>query len=505
MFISNFTISYIPHPLYQLFPITIFFPYFCRMRIYCVLLVLYISFGIAARAQPAVNADNVWTLQQCVQYAIDHNISIRQDSLTSRLARYTLFQSQMSQLPAISASGNYGRSFGRSVNPTTNQFIDASYNFLSPSLNGNLLLFGWGQVRNTIARNRYSLLASLADLDQLKDDISLNVANGFLTALLAEEQITVSKNQVSLSQAQLDQTRAFAEAGRLPELNVAQLESQLATDSSALINAIVGYNSAILDLKSLLNLDFSVPFSIKIPGIEVSEQLKVSAMQPEEIFIKARAHFGGIKSSELKVQSAEKGLASAKSFLYPQLFLGYQVGTSYASNYQYVARTLDTTVPNGSYVIDANNNKALVYQPYQIPVLGNTPFGTQMSDNFRQTVALTLNIPILNGWQSQYSIKQAKINLQQQELLQYNAELTLKQNVYKAHNNAMGSIQKYYAAKRALDFATKRYELGLTSTVDLLVTQNQAYAAEASLISAKYDLIFKLKVIDYYLGKELKL
>lgn len=123
-----------------------------------------------------------------------------------------------------------------------------------------------------------------------------------------------------------------------------------------------------------------------------------------------------------------------------------------------------------------------------------------------------MNIPILNGWQSQYSIKQAKINLQQQELLQYNAELTLKQNVYKAHNNAMGSMQKYYAAKRAddaarraLDFATKRYELGLTSTVDLLVTQNQAYTAEASLISAKYDLIFKLKVIDYYLGKELKL
>ena len=123
-----------------------------------------------------------------------------------------------------------------------------------------------------------------------------------------------------------------------------------------------------------------------------------------------------------------------------------------------------------------------------------------------------MNVPILNGWQSQYAIRQARINLETQELNEYNAELTLKQNVYKAHNNALNSIQKYYAAKRAdeaakraLDFATKRYDLGLTSTVDLLVTQNSAFTAAANLALAKYDLIFKLKVIDYYLGKELKL
>lgn len=479
------------------------------MRLFPVIIILFLFFNTIGSAQPAANMDDVWSLQHCVQFAIEHNISIRQDSLTSRLARYTLQESQLGQLPILSASGSYGRSFGRSVNPTTNQFVDASYNFLSPSLNGNLLLYGWNQVRNIIARNRYSLMASLADLDQLKDDISLNVANGFLTALLAEEQINVSRNQVGLSQAQLDQTRAFADAGRLPELNVAQLESQLATDSATLINAIASYNSAILDLKSLLNLDFSTPFSIQIPGIEVGEQMQVSAMQPEDIYKKARTHFGSIKSSELKVQSAEKGLAAAKSFLYPQLFLGYQVGTSFASNYQ--------TAQMGPYRKDSSNINIdgvqhQLIQEGPTTIYANTPFGTQLNNNFRQTLALTLNIPILNGWQSQYSIRQAKINLQQQELSEYNAELTLKQNVYKAHNNALNSIQKYYAAKRAdeaarraLDFARKRYDLGLTSTVDLLVTQNQEFTAEANLISAKYDLIFKLKVIDYYLGKELKL
>jgi len=451
-------------------------------------------------------------LQRCVQYAIAHNISIKQDSLTARLSRYTLQQSQLSQLPVVSANGSLGRDYGRSINPTTNQFVDASYNFLSPAGNANLLLFGWGQIRNTIAKNKYSLMASLAALDQLKDDVSLNVANGFLAALLAEETINISRNQVSLSQAQLDQTRAFADAGRLPELNVAQLESQLATDSATLINSIANYNSAILDLKTLLNLDFSEPFSIQIPGVEPEEQLMVSMMQPEDIYKKARAHFGSIKGSELMVTSAEKGLAAAKSNLYPQLSLGYQIGTTWASNFQ--------SVQYGNPVVDSsptvytltNGVKNIVYQEVPTTSLVNTPFGSQINNNLRQALFASINIPIFNGWQSQYAVRQARINLDQQELNEYNAELTLKQNVYKAHNNALNSIQKYYAAKRAddaakraLDFAKKRYDLGLTSTVDLLVTQNSEFSAAANLISAKYDLIFKLKVIDYYLGKELKL
>ncbi len=483
------------------------------MRLFSAILASSLFLVLSTSAQQG-SMDNVWSLERCVQYAIDHNISIKQDSLNARLARYTLKQSQLSQLPTLSANGSYGKSFGRSINPTTNQFVDAGYNFVSTSGNGNLLLFGWMQVRNTIEKNRYSLEAYLADLDQLKDDVSLNVANSFLTTLLAQEQINISKNQVELSKAQLAQTRAFTDAGRLPELNVAQLESQLATDSSNLINSIANYNSAVLDLKSLLNLDFAVPFSIKIPEVEVGDQVMVSNVQPEEVYQKARAHFGSVKGSQLRVTAAEKGLAATKGNLYPQFSLGYQVGSNWASNYQSVSgfRT-DTGTTN--VVTTSSGIIALPTTLPEItytPILKNIPLGTQLNNNLRQTVFLNVNIPILNGWQSQFAVRQAKINLESQRLNEYNAELTLKQNVYKAHNNALNSIQKYYAAKRAdeaakraLDFATKRYDLGLTSTVDLLVTQNSAFTAAANLALSKYDLIFKLKVIDYYLGKELKL
>jgi len=481
------------------------------MRLFPAVFIAAFLFCPATYAQPGKNMDNVWSLQRCVQYAIDHNITIKQDSLTAQLAKHALFQSRMTQLPSLSANGNYGKDFGRSINPTTNQFVDAGYNYLTASANGNLLLFGWMQVRNTVAKNRYTLEASLADLDQIKDDISLNVANSFLTTLLAQEQVNISRNQVDLSKAQLDQTRAFADAGRLPELNVAQLESQLATDSSNLINSIANYNSAILDLKSLLNLDFSVPFSIQIPDVEVGEQIMVSNTAPETVYESARTHFGSIKGSKLRVNAAEKGLAAAKGGLYPQLSLGYQMGTSFASNY---VSYQPTNQIMGLSPIGIVNNPThdTVYQPVYNILTPTVPFGTQLNNNIRQSVFLNMNIPIFNGWQSQYAVRQAKINLQQQHWNEYNAELTLKQNVYKAHNNALSSIQKYHAAKRAddaakraLDFARKRYDLGLTSTVDLLVTQNSEFAAAANLVSAKYDLIFKLKVIDYYLGKELKL
>ena len=474
--------------------------------ILCVFLLFQLSSGAQERG-------TVWSLQRCVQYAIDHNISIKQDSITARGARLTMQQSQLSQLPVVTTSGSYGRSFGRSINPTTNQFVDIDYNFVSASGNANALLFGWMQVRNTIARNKLNLEAALADLDQLKDDVSLNVANSFLVALLAKEQITISKNQVSVSQAQLDQTRAFAEAGRLPELNVAQLESQVATDSANLINSIASYKSALLDLKALLNLDLATPFDIEVPDVEVHDQLVVSAMIPEEIYDKAKTHFGSIKGSQLRVEAADKNLKAAKGGLYPQLSMGYQAGTNFSSNYQTYNTTYGALQPTSNFAISpTTHDTSYFYAPTQNTTVSNIPFGDQFKNNFRQSVFLNLNVPIFNGWQSQYAVRQAKLNLASQQWNEYNVALTLKQNVYKAHNNAINAIQKYQAARRAddaatraLDFARKRYDLGLTSTVDLLVTQNSQFNAASNLVIAKYDLIFKLKVIDYYLGKEIKL
>ncbi len=480
-------------------------------RIFFVASVL--SYLLVSQASVAQD-NNTWSLQRAVQYALDHNISIQQSVLNERLAKLTLQQSRLSQIPNINGSGSYGRSFGRSVDPTTNQFVNGnSYDFLSISGSADVLLFGWFQRRNNITRNRYNLEATKADLDQLRDDVSLNVATGYLRALLAKEQIRVSEKQVELSRAQLDQTLKFADAGRVPELNVAQLQSQLANDSANLISAISEYTASILDMKALLNFELATPFELEVPAVELADQVAFSALTPEQVYEEAARHFGSIRSSQLRLQAANRGLWASKGALLPQLSAGAQIGSNWASTYKEVTGyTITGAAPNGSYVPVTDTLSFAVYQPTYSYTTIDIPLNKQLDNNFRQTISLNVNIPLFNGWQAQTAVKQAKINVQQQELNKYQAALKLKQDVYKACNEARNSIQKYYAARRAaeaaqraFDFAQKRYDLGLTNTIEYLTTQNTLYSSESRLASAKYDLLFKLKVIDYYLGKEIKL
>jgi outer membrane protein len=473
---------------------------------------LFIALLLPILSVAASQEDN-WTLERCVSYALTHNISIQQSVLNERLAALTLKQSRLSQLPNLNASTGYGISYGRSIDPTTNQFVNGHYNFSSIGAQADVLLFGWFQKRNTIARNDLTHQATQSDLDQLKDDVSLNVATGFLRALLAKEQIGVAQKQVDLSLQQLVQTRKFAEAGRVPQLNVAQLSSQVATDSSTLITAIADYNAAILDLKALLNLDFETPFSITPPEVDVASLHELTNYAPADVYEEAKKHFGAVRSASLRVESAQKAYKAAKGNLWPQLTANAQAGSNYATTYKdYGTPYIKDTQTVGFVDLGGFFSLPVSAPNYSVPVLGTTPYGTQLGDNFRHTYSLNLNIPIFNGWSAQSAVQQNKINVASQELAKYNTELKLKQDVYKAVNDARSSLQKYQAAERAADaareafsFGEKRYNLGLTNTVEYLVIQNNQFRADAAQVSAKYDLMFRLKVIDYYLGRTLKL
>lgn len=252
---------------------------------------------------------------------------------------------------------------------------------------------------------------------------------------------------------------------------------------------------------------------MQAPDVPLQDQYALLAHTPQEIYTVAAQKFGAIRSSDLKLKATEKGLKAARGALYPQLALNAQLGSSYATTYKdYGTPVITGTAPTGSYV-DVSGQQYLIYQPtYTLPTTRTTPLNTQFSDNFRHTYSLNLSIPIFNAWQAQAAVRQSRISMESQQLNKDQASLTLKQNVYKAYNDARNSIQKYYAAKRAAEaaeeafsYAQKRYETGLTNTVEYLTIQNNQYRADATLSSAKYDLIFRLKVIDYYLGNQLKL
>ena len=462
------------------------------------------------------SAQQYWTLERCVQYARDHNIQIKQSALQGRLARLTLQQSQLARLPTLSASTDYGYNFGRSIDPTSNQFVNNQLTFSSLSMNFGLNLFNWFQQVNTIAANKYAASASDAMLEKLKNDISLNVATAYLLILSNKEQVEIDLQQVNLSSAQLANTSAQVQAGYLPESNQADLEAQQAKDSATLITARNNLIMSVLQMKALLNLDFSIPFDVEAPqNIDSIPLLDLAVENPQTIFDAALEEQPQMIADSFLVKASSRQLKVARGAYYPSLSLFGGLGTSYSSTYLLPSESLVTfpAVPIGAVTIGSNN-----YVVNSIPQQGiSTQYSkaglpTQLGNNFRQNVGIALNIPILNGWQTRTSVQRAKIALLNNQLTFDQDRLTLKQNIFQAYEDAKGALENYNAAKvtlydsqTAYDFANKRYNLGLINSVDFLTTQNNLFAAKTNLLTSKYTYIFKVKLLEFYKNLHLTL
>jgi outer membrane protein len=455
------------------------------------------------------NAQQPWSLEQCVAYAQSHNIQIKQSAIQARLNKLTLKQSQLSRIPSLSGGGNSGYNFGRSIDPTTNQFVNNQLFFFQANLNMSMNLFSGFQKNNTIKANRYAAAASDQLLESIKNNVALNVASAYLQILLDEEQYEVSKQEVQLSISQLQNTIKQVVAGALPESNQADLESQVASDSANLVTAKNNLTMSILQMKALLNLDFDTPFSVDtVHNIDAIPLISLADNPPQKIYDEAVGIEPNLLADSFTVLSDQKSLAAAKGALYPSLFLSGSFGTSYASSYP--EYSFDTVmIP--SYQIGTVNVNGADYKVNSLPesqtitIPHTSPFGQQLNANFNQSIAIGLNIPIFNGWSNRANVERAKLNLLNQQLTTEQDKLTLKQNIYQAYADAKGSLEQYNASMKALtdaqisyDYATQRYNLGLITSVDYLTTENNLFKAQVTMLSDKYNYVFKMKVLEFY-------
>ncbi len=452
-----------------------------------------------------------WSLRQCVEYAMDKSISVRQADVQARIDALTLEQSKLARLPSASMQNNGGYQFGRSIDPTSNQFTTAEILFANHSLNIGLDLFNWFSKKNTVIANTYRAEAARAGVEKARNDIALNVANAYLQILLSREQINISEVQVKQSKDQVDNIAKQVKEGALPELNLMEMESQLSNDSATLINAQANYGLSVLQLKALLNIEADVPFEVEEPSVESIPVETLSELEPAAVYALAVKNMPQQKINELNVKAAVKNVAVQKAAMYPSLTFFGGLDTRYSNAERlYASAFTNTFVPIGrtpTGEVVTTIDERLVPTAYS----KNTYF-RQINNNFGQSVGLSLNIPIFNGGLARTNWRKAKLNVESVELQKELDGQTLKQDIYQAHLNAVAALQKFQATQKAVatsqkayEYARKRFDVGLLNSIDLITNQNNFFRARINLLSAQYDYVFKMKLLEFYKGQGLKL
>ena len=469
------------------------------------------SFSAGFSQTVPAKTEDKWDLRKCVEYALEKNITVRQADLQIRFAQLELQQSKMAQYPGANFNTNLGVSSGRNQDPTSFSLITTSYLSNNYSLQASIDLFSWFTKKNTIIVKDLNLKATEAGVEKAKNDIALNVAVAYLQILLGREQINLSTIQVEQTKAQLESTRKQVDAGKLPELNAAQLESQLATDSASLIGAQSSARQLLLQMKALLNMDAAAPFDVVTPPVELIPVENLADLQPDDVYTLAVINMPQQKVDELNLQSAVKSVEVARGSMYPVISLFGSLGSTYNNRAQEITSKTQLNVPIGTVTVGATPYQVFPSSPFYNYNYGKISYFNQLNQNFRQSVGISINVPILNGGSLRTAWQRSKLNVQQVMLQKEQNSLTLKQDIYKAYNDAVSALEKFHADKKsvetsekAYDFAKKRYDLGLLSTYDLLNSQNTVQTAKTQLLYTQYDYVFKMKLLEFYRGKGLK-
>lgn len=449
-------------------------------------------------------AQKAWTLRECVDHALKNNIQIKQADLNTDLADVTRDQSLFTMFPSLNAGASHSYYFGRSVDPTTYQFTTNEIRSSNFSLTSSLTIFEGFQLQNSLKQSKLNYLSAKFDLEKIRNDISLNVVTFYLQVLYNHDLLNQAKEQVDASKVQRDRLKEMENVGAASRGNFLDMEAQFATDELRLVNAQSQYDAAVLSLAQLLELTTVTGFSVDTlsfpaPVVDYS-QLNVSS-----IYETALTTQPDIKSSEYKVESAGKGLSIARGASYPRLSLSGSISSAYSSSGQRISNlAIDTTLFGFTQSLEP------VYTFDFTPTYIKTPFSDQIDENLSKSVGLNLVIPLFNGLQTRSGIRRAKIYLQQAQLNNESVRKSLFKSVQQAVNDVASANNRFSAARKSADalsesydFNKQKFDLGMLNSFDFLISKNNFNKSQADLLQAKYDLIFKIKILDFYMGKPL--
>ncbi|MDR3218440.1 MAG: TolC family protein [Dysgonamonadaceae bacterium] len=438
--------------------------------------------------------DKKWTLENCIQYAIDHNINVKQLELQKEDAEILNNTAKNSRLPNLNATTSQEWDFYR----TNYSGYDTVYNSKSRSvsnfgLSSSIPLFTGFRIPNEIAKTKLEIQAATENLAKAKEDLSLNITSLFLQVLFYKELLSIDGNQLELSKNQVKRTGLLVEAGSVPKSQLYDIQAQVAKDEVALVEAKNNLDLALIDLAQALELEKNSGFDIYAPEFEgdIINLFIGSLLPPDRIYESAVIIKPGIKGQEYKVESAEKSLKIAEAGYLPQLDLLLSAGT----NYLYVYNPEKRFNPLTQRSMEENDS-----------------FSDQLKNNNNRIIGFNLTVPIFNRFSVKNQVKRAKIDIQNQLLILENSKKSLYKEIQIAHKNSTASIEKYrsseksvQAASLAFNYALKRYELGNSSVYEFNEAKTRYIQSQSELVQSKYEYILRTKILDFYMGVPIKL
>ena len=452
-------------------------------------------------------AQNKLTLQQAIQTGIVNNLDVNQSDLLSQKANITLKQSKAAVFPNLNAYANQGANQGRTNDPVTNAFINQNINYSSYGASSSVLLFNGSSLRNNIKANALGYQASKFELQQAKDNLTINIILAYLQVLSAEDVLAVSRNQDTTTARQVDRLDILNKAGAISPSDYYDLKGQQANDEIAIADNSAALETAKLNLVQLMNIPYDRNLEVeRLP--EESFNILYNIM-PDTIYTTALQQFAQIHAVHLRTASAQKNIRAIQGQLYPSLFLNGNLNTNYSSAATQSLLLNSVETPSTDYVV-INGSQVPVITKQNNYNTEKITYNNQLNNNLASAVYVSLAIPIFNGSQVRSKVKLAKIDFKNDQLIEQNAKTVLQQSIERAYVNLSNTENKYKILSGQVNsFAESfraaeiRFNAGATTSVPYLIAKNNLDKSKTDLVIAKYDFVLREKILDYYQGKAL--
>lgn len=447
-----------------------------------------------------------WTLEECVTYAIQNNISIKQSELDSKMALIDKKSAVGRFLPSLNASASHSWNIGLNQDITTGLLQNKTTQFTSAGANVGIDIYRGLQNQNTLRKANLSIVAAKYQLVKMQEDVALNVANAFLQVLFNKENLKVQKEQLRINEKQYVRSEELVKVGSIPRGDLLDVKATLALNNQNVITAENSLLISKLSLSHLLQLKDFENFDV-VDDTDVKDENNIMAQTPSAIYEKAFEGRTELKIARTNLEIAEKNVAIAKGAFQPTLqgFYSFNSRVAYSDRVTGVIPNASNPTSIVGFVEGTNQN---VLSPNFTRVLGNpAPFFDQFNTNKGQSFGMQLSVPIFNGFSARNNVERSKVSLEQSKIAVEQQNLDLQRNVYTAFADAKGALNAYESSVAALEarqgaynYATEKYSVGLMNSFDFNQSQTLLTNAQSEVLRTKYDYIFKIKILEFYFG-----